>query len=104
MKVEQLKEAAKLKGWKVEEYVEYDFADVESGKYMKIGFSTGRGVWYWFSYYTKAGDACELMFEQRYSQNNGSIQKGWRTGFKAEEMIEAAVDKSFERVFTKQNW
>jgi hypothetical protein len=41
--------------------------------WLKIGFTTGQGVWYWFFQYEDSGN---LLFDHRYSCNNGKSSRG----------------------------
>jgi hypothetical protein len=95
---ENIQKAAELKGWKTETYVA---EHSEYRKITKLGFSTGRGVWYWFKKENFINsENTYVSFVQRYSQNNGRVSTGTVAGMKAKEMVICALDKTRTRLWT----
>ena len=75
-KLEQLTKALTNKGirFEVNEYGRF-FGNPQ------IGINTRNGIWVWFDYIT---DIDSFIFNQQYSQNNGSVTKGIRKQMKIE--------------------
>jgi hypothetical protein len=94
LQYDEILQAAAIRGWNIEE-------DINKYGDRTIGFGTGRGVWYWFREVTFDDSSLDYMrFNQRYSQNNGSVKKSFRAGLIAKEMIRSAIDPNFERIFS----
>lgn len=90
IKIEQLKAYARAKGLKFEEWGRYTSIKFINGRYYKgeeysrytIGINYFDHIWLWFDCYTEVIDESQhVVFYERYSQNTGKSQRGWKVGY-----------------------
>ena len=74
--INQILEAAKANNVKTEETNGY------------IGLSYTAGVWHWFYIIRSKVSPDYISFDHTYSQNTGSIKKGFRRGLRVIERLE----------------